>query len=86
MARARPGNEDLAIVMVSNILPGLFPFAELRSRILELPVDDYGLVVKEIQKCPFGPGQAFVRMNRASDRDSLVHHGPHHLQGLTFVL
>lgn len=66
-ARARLANEDLAIVTVSNLLPGLFPFVELRNTILDLLVDDYGLVVKDIHKCPFGRGQAYVWMNRAFD-------------------
>jgi hypothetical protein len=40
--------------------------------------------VADVQRCPFGRGQAFVRLRRVSDRDTLVHHSPHHSQGLTF--
>lgn len=80
--RATPKNEDLAIVTVSPIPFGEVPFAELRNVILSLLVGRYGLQVKEIQKCPFGRGQAFVRLARVADRDSLVYHSLHHFQGL----
>lgn len=83
-ARVRPANEDLAIVTVSNLPPCLFQFADLRNAILGLIENDYGLVVKKIQKCPFGRGQAYVRLNQISDRDSLIHHSPHFSHGLTF--
>jgi len=83
-ARVRPANEDLAIVMVSNLPPGLFPFAQLRAIILDLLVNEYGLVVKDIQKSPFARGQAYVRLNRASDRDSLIHLNPHNHNGFSF--
>lgn len=52
--------------------------------ILDLLVDTYGLVVKEVQRCPFRRGQAFVRLGRITDRDGLVQYGDHHLHGLTF--
>lgn len=51
-ARAWSGNEDLTIVMISNLPSGLFLFVELRNSILELLVDEYGLGVKDIQKRP----------------------------------
>lgn len=83
-SRARQGNENLAICTVSGLPPGEIPFVHLRDLILDLLVDAFGLVVKEVQRCPFGRGQAFVRLGRVSDRDGLVLHGDHHHHGLTF--
>lgn len=83
-SRARRGNEDLAIVTISNLPPGEIPFAVLRNTVLDLLVDDYALNVKDVQRCPFKRNQLFVRMSRVSDRDSLVSRSPHHRQGLTF--
>jgi hypothetical protein len=80
----RPVNEDLAIVTITNLPQGEFPFAETRNRILELIEGEYALRVVEIQRSPFARGQAFVRLNRVSDRDSLVHFSPHFHQGLSF--
>lgn len=71
-SRARPSNEDPAIVIVSNLPLGEIPFADICNIILGLLEEDYGLRVTEIQRCPFGRGQADVRLSRASDRDSLV--------------
>lgn len=42
----------------------------------------YGLRVTELQKSPFARHQAFVRLSRLSDRDSLVFHSPHQFHGL----
>lgn len=82
--RARPSSKEPCHHHYLQPSQGLHPFAGLRNCILKLLVDDYGLVVKDIQKCPFGRGQAYVCVNRASDRDSLIHHGHHHHQGLNF--
>lgn len=46
--RARPTNENLIVVTVSGFPPGEIPFAELRNAILDLLVDEYGLVVKDV--------------------------------------
>jgi hypothetical protein len=80
--RAVPANENLAIVTVSNLPAGEIPFADIRAAILDLVEDRYELRVTEIQKCPFGKGQAFIRLSRVSDRDSLVFHSPHFFHGL----
>lgn len=82
--RALPRNEDLAIVSVPPELHGELNFAELRERVLDLLVDHYGLRVRDVQRCPFGRNQAFVRLARVSDRDSLVNLSPHLHQGLSF--
>jgi hypothetical protein len=80
--RAVPANENLAIVTISNLPAGEIPFADIRAAILDLVEDRYELRVTEIQKCPFGKGQAFIRLSRVSDRDSLVFHSPHFFHGL----
>jgi hypothetical protein len=85
--RAVPRNEDLTIVTVTPLPNVEVPFAEVRDVILGLLVEDYGLQVREIQKCPLGRGQAFVRLARVSDRDGLVDSSPHlhHGFSLSFV-
>ncbi|PUZ62565.1 hypothetical protein GQ55_4G367900 [Panicum hallii var. hallii] len=70
-----PRNEDLAIVTVSPLPDEHAPFAVVREALL---------VVRDIQRCPFGRGQAFVRHARVSDRDGLVSHSPHQFQGMSF--
>lgn len=77
-------NEDLAIVTVSNLPPGEVPFAFIRNVVLGLIEGEYGLRVTDIQGCPFGRGQAFVRLRRVSDMNSLVLNSPHQHQGLSF--
>jgi hypothetical protein len=57
------------------------PFSEIRDVILGLFFEQYGLQIRDVQKCPFGPGQAYVRFARISDRDGLIAHSPHHLNG-----
>lgn len=73
-----------AIVTVSNLLPCEIPFGHLRNAILNFLVDDLGLEVKEVQMCPFGRGQAYVRMGRPSDRDALIALSPHLRNGISF--
>lgn len=83
--RAIPRNEDLAIVTVSPLADEQHaPFAVVREALLDLLVGRYGLRVRDIQRCPFGRGQAFVRLARVSDRDGLVSHSPHQFQGMSF--
>jgi hypothetical protein len=81
--RATPRNEDLAIVTVTPLPTVEVPFGEIRDVILGLLVEDYDLQVRDIQMCPFGRGQAFVRFARLSDRDGLIAHSPHHHHGFT---
>lgn len=83
--RAAPANEDLAIVTVSGFPPGEIPSAEVQATIVGLVEDEYELRIQEIQKCPFHRAQAFVRLNRATDRDALVQHSPHQRGGLSFT-
>lgn len=64
--RALPKNEDLAIVTVPPELHGEMTYAELRECVLDLLVDHYGLRVRDVQRCPFGRNQAFVRLARVS--------------------
>nr|TKW20819.1 hypothetical protein SEVIR_4G113900v2 [Setaria viridis] len=45
--RTRPNNEDLTILTISNVPPREIPFGELRHRILEFLVDEYGLGVED---------------------------------------
>nr|TKW01385.1 hypothetical protein SEVIR_8G176600v2 [Setaria viridis] len=71
--RSSPANEDLAIVTVSNFPP------------VGLIEDDYELRIKEIQRSPFHRTQAFVRLNRVTNRDALVQHSPLQSNGLSFV-
>lgn len=77
----------MAIVSVTNLPAHEVPFADIRDTVLDLIEGEYGLRVAEIQRCPFGRGQAFVRLGRVSDRDSLIHHSPHQFHGwlLDFV-
>jgi hypothetical protein len=82
--RTMPANEDLAIVTVSHLPPGEIQFDFVRNAVLDLLEGNYQLRVADVQKCPFGRGQAFVRLGRVSDRDTLVHHSPHHSQGMVF--
>lgn len=79
-----PRSEDLAIVIVANLSPGEVLFGTLWHSIMDLIVGDYGLEVKEVQRCPFGRGQPYVRMARPLDRDALIYHSPHFHQGLSF--
>jgi hypothetical protein len=81
--RATPRNEDLAIVTVTPLPNVEVPFGEIRDVVLGLLVEDYELQVRDIQMCPFGRGQAFVRFARLSDRDGLIAHNPHHHLGFT---
>jgi hypothetical protein len=80
--RAAPTNEDLEMVTISNIPAHEVPFAVIWAAVLDLVEGEYGLRVVEIQRCPFGRGQAFVRPGRVSDRDTLIHHTPHEFRGL----
>nr|TKV94037.1 hypothetical protein SEVIR_9G248400v2 [Setaria viridis] len=48
------------------------------------PPDELELHIQEIQRCPFHRTQAFVRLNRATDRDALVQHSPFNQNGLSF--
>lgn len=81
--RAVPANEDLAIVSITNLPAGEIPFTDIRAAILDLVEGRYELRVTDIQRCPLGRGQAYIRLSRASDRDSLVHHSPHLFHGLS---
>nr|TKW21025.1 hypothetical protein SEVIR_4G189000v2 [Setaria viridis] len=83
--RALPRNEDLAIITIGNLPPGEIPFAPLRNAISNFLVHDLGLEVKEVQRCPFGRGEAFVRMGRPSDRDALIDRSPLFHNGLSFT-
>jgi hypothetical protein len=80
--RAAPANEDLEIVTISNLPAHEVPFAVIWATVLDLVEGEYGLRVVEIHRCPFGRGQAFVRLGRVSDRDTLTHHTPHEFHGL----
>ncbi|RLM55736.1 hypothetical protein C2845_PM10G01120 [Panicum miliaceum] len=82
--RAIPRNEDLTIVTVSPLPDEHAPFAVVREALLDLLVGHYGLRVRDIQRCPFGRGQTFVRLACVSDRDGLVSHSPHQFQGMGF--
>jgi hypothetical protein len=79
--RAVPKNEDLAIATVTPLPQAEVPFHEIRDVVLGLLVEDYGLQIRDIQMCPFGRGQAYVRFARISDRDGIVAHSPHHHHG-----
>lgn len=81
--RAMPRNEGLAIVTVSPLPAEEVPFGEIRDVTLGLLVEHYGLQVRDVQKCPFGRGQAYVRLARISNRDGLVASSPHHHRGFT---
>lgn len=81
--RAVPRNEDLAIVTVSPLPEEEVPFAEICDVILGLLVEEYGLQIQEVQMCPFGCDQAFVRFARISDRDGLIAHSLHHHHGFS---
>nr|TKW31368.1 hypothetical protein SEVIR_2G100900v2 [Setaria viridis] len=72
--RSTPANEDLAII----------PFDNVQRAIVGLIEDDYELRIKEIQRSSFHRTQAFVRLNRVTDRDALVQHSPHQSNGLIF--
>nr|TKW37264.1 hypothetical protein SEVIR_1G036261v2 [Setaria viridis] len=80
--RVVPSNEDLAIVTVNNFPPGEIPFADVRNSILGLLEGQYELCVMDVQRSSFHRAQAYVRMNRVTDRDALIHHSPHQFQGL----
>ncbi|KAL6641569.1 hypothetical protein ACP70R_019750 [Stipagrostis hirtigluma subsp. patula] len=82
--RVQPSNEDVAIISVSPLPPGEVPFANVREVIRDFVVDHRHLQVRDIQPCPFGRGQAYVRLNRVHQRDVLVHHSPHFFGGLRF--
>nr|TKW28031.1 hypothetical protein SEVIR_3G297000v2 [Setaria viridis] len=82
--RSPPGNEDLAIVTVSNFPPGEIPFADVQNAVVGLIEDELELHIQEIQRCPFHRAQAFIRLNRATDRDALVQHSPFNRNGLSF--
>jgi hypothetical protein len=79
--RAVPKNEDLAIATVTPLPEAEVPFHEIRDVVLGLLVEDYGLQIRDIQMCPFGRGQAYVRFARISGRDGIVAHSPHHHLG-----
>nr|TKW22663.1 hypothetical protein SEVIR_4G243200v2 [Setaria viridis] len=83
--RALPRNEDLAIVTLGNLPPGEIPFGPLRNAVFNFLVHDLGLEVREVQRCPFGRGEAFVRMGRPSDRDALIARSPLFHNGLSFT-
>nr|TKV93953.1 hypothetical protein SEVIR_9G263700v2 [Setaria viridis] len=82
--RVTPRNENLAIVTVTNLPPGEILFGPLRNVILQFLEHDLGLEVLDIQRCPFGRGQAYVRMGRPSDRDALIAQSPHFRNGFAF--
>nr|TKW00445.1 hypothetical protein SEVIR_8G109100v2 [Setaria viridis] len=82
--RATPRNENLAIVTVINLPPGEILFGPLRNVILQFLEHDLGLEVLDIQRCPFGRGQAYVRMGRPSDKDALITQSPHFRNGFAF--
>nr|TKW03715.1 hypothetical protein SEVIR_7G059900v2 [Setaria viridis] len=79
--RAAPTNEDLVIVTITNPPHSEIPYTKVRDIILGLLEGHYELRVMDIQKSPFHRAQAFVRMNRVTDRDALVQHSPHQFQG-----
>jgi hypothetical protein len=81
--RATPSNEDLAIVTVSPLPAVEVPFGEIRDVILGLLVEEYGLQIRDVQWCPFGRGQAFVRFARLSDRYAAIAHSPHNFNGFS---
>lgn len=83
--RAVPRNEDLAIVTVSPLPAAEVPFGEIRDVILGVLMEDYGLQVRDVQLCPFGRGQAYVRFARISDRDGIGAHSPHNFNGFNLV-
>nr|TKW30173.1 hypothetical protein SEVIR_2G017600v2 [Setaria viridis] len=83
--RALPRNEDLAVVTLGNLPPGEIPFGPLRNAISNYLVHDLGLEVRDIQRSPFGRGEAFVRMGRPSDRDTLIARSPLFNNGLSFT-
>nr|TKW28573.1 hypothetical protein SEVIR_3G337300v2 [Setaria viridis] len=85
MVQALPRNEDLAIVTLGNLPPGEIPFGPLRNAIFNFLVHDLGLEVRDVQRCPFGRGEAFVRMGRPSDRDALIARSPLFHNGLSFT-
>lgn len=70
-------NKDMAIITIIDLPPSEIPFAEVRNIILGLLEGQYELRVMDIQRCPFHRAQAYVRMNRVTNRDALVHHNPH---------
>jgi hypothetical protein len=80
-----PSNEDLAIVSFTNLPQGEIPFAFIRDTVLGLLEGVYHLRVADLQKCPLGRGQAYVRFRRVSDRDTLIHHSPHNFHGYNLV-
>jgi hypothetical protein len=69
---AVPRNKDLAIITVSPPPNANIPFLTVRKAILDLLVDCYGLQVRDVQRCPFGRGHAFVQFAHVSDWDDLV--------------
>nr|TKV99389.1 hypothetical protein SEVIR_8G040100v2 [Setaria viridis] len=73
---------DMVVVTITDLPPGEIPFAEVRNIILGLLEGQYELRVMDIQRCLFHRAQAYVQMNRVTDRDALVHHSPHQFQGL----
>jgi hypothetical protein len=81
--RAVSTNEDLAIVTVSPLPAAQVPFGEIRDVILGLFFEQYGLQIRDVQKCPFGLGQAYIRVARILDRDGVIAHSPHHFNGFT---
>nr|TKW10652.1 hypothetical protein SEVIR_6G179800v2 [Setaria viridis] len=83
--RALPRNKDLAIVTIGNLPPGEIPFGPLRNVIFNYLVHELGLEVREVQRSPFGRGEAFVRMGRPSDRDALIARSPLFNNGLSFT-
>nr|TKW09091.1 hypothetical protein SEVIR_6G069600v2 [Setaria viridis] len=83
--RATPRNENLAIVTVTNLPPGEILFGPLRNVILQFLEHDLGLEVLDVQRCPFGRGQAYVRLGRPSDRDALIAQSPHFRNGFAFL-
>uniref|UniRef100_A0A0A9A3P5 DUF7597 domain-containing protein n=1 Tax=Arundo donax TaxID=35708 RepID=A0A0A9A3P5_ARUDO len=77
-------NENLTISTISPLPDSEIPFVNIRDVLLDFVVDERRMQIKDIQPCPFGRGQAYIKLSRVHERDLLVHGSPHNSDGLTF--
>ncbi|KAM0871917.1 hypothetical protein ACQ4PT_039073 [Festuca glaucescens] len=72
-------NEDVAIATINPTFPGELPFTATQMFLRSFLEDELGFSMDMSQRCPIG--STYIRVSSPSDRDWLVNHSPHQLQG-----
>jgi hypothetical protein len=80
--RVVPRNEDLAIITIAPLLSNVVDFNMVDEVLIEF-FTSRRIAISDIQPCCLG--QAYVRFERALDRDIVIQQGPIPFDNVTFT-